>query len=237
MLSPNSFFKNFSFKKKSFNDNFNKTKKIYKIFKADIENFEIPIFESYYKSYNFDFSSDLVKKFSKFENIIIIGIGGSILGSKSIYSFFKHKIKKKIFFFDNLDSNINFQYNKIKNLKNSCFIIISKSGNTLETIVNLNIIFSKSYLEKKVIFITEFKDNNLTKIADDLKAEIIEHKEFIGGRYSVLSETGMFPAALMGFNIQKFKNFEKLINNKNFVSSLIYNVAAIYTLTKQNIIN
>ena len=106
------------------------------------------------ESYNFDFSQEVIKKFSKFENIIIIGMGGSILGAKSIYSFFRHRVKKKIFFFDNLDSSLNLQYSKIRNLKNSCYIIISKSGNTLETIVNLNIILSigglgPQYLSKR----------------------------------------------------------------------------------------
>jgi len=41
-------------------------------------------------------------------------MGGSILGTKSIYSFFKKKIKKKVFFFDNLDENLHLQFNKIK---------------------------------------------------------------------------------------------------------------------------
>ena len=63
--------------------------------------------------------------------------------------------------------------------------------------------------------------------AKKLKIEVIEHKNFIGGRYSVLSEVGMLPAELMGLNEKKFKNFNKLIKNKNFVNSLIENVLAI----------
>ena len=74
-------------------------------------------------------------------------------------------------------------------------------------------------------------------IANKYHAEVIAHKEFIGGRYSVLSETGMFPAALMGLNVIKFKNLKKLIKNKNFVTSLIQNVAAIYTLNLKVINN
>ena len=46
-----------------------------------------------------DFSPLMVKKFSRYNNIIIVGMGGSILGTKSIYSFFKQKKKKKLFFF------------------------------------------------------------------------------------------------------------------------------------------
>ena len=124
------------------------------------------------------------------------------------------------------------EYNKIKNLKNSCFIVVSKSGNTLETITNLNIIFSKSLLKNKLVIITELKDSSLLNIGRKFNAEIIEHKDFIGGRYSVLSEVGMFPAALMNLDVTKFKNLNKLIHNKNFVSSLINSVASIYTLNQ-----
>ena len=128
--------------------------------------------------------------------------------------------------------------NKIKDLKNSCFIIVSKSGNTLETVANLSIIFSKTSFKNKLIFITETNDSCiLNNIANKLNAEIIEHRDFIGGRYSVLSETGMFPAALMGLNINKFRNLKKLIQNKNFVSSLIQNVASIYTLNANGVKN
>ena len=68
-------------------------------------------------------------------------MGGSILGTKTIYSFFKTKLKKNVFFFDNLDSDLFRQFKKIKNLKNSCFLVVSKSGNTLETIIKLDLIY------------------------------------------------------------------------------------------------
>ena len=164
-------------------------------------------------------------------------MGGSILGAKSIYFFLKTKVKKEVFFFDNLDANLHLQFNKIKNLKNSCVIIISKSGNTLETITNLDIIFSKSLLKNKLIFITEMKDSSLMSVAEKYNAEIIEYRDFIVGRYSILSEVGMVPAALMGLDIKKFGNLKKLIHNKYFVSSLIRNVASIYTFYKRNIKN
>ena len=162
-------------------------------------------------------------------------MGGSILGTKSIYSFLKKKIKKQVFFFDNLD--LNFNYKKIKNLKSTCFIVAGKSGRTIETIINLGAIFSKKFLKNKLIIIAQPTENALMTIADKYQAEVIEHKEFISGRYSVLSETGMFPAALMGLNLDKFKNLEKLIKNKNFISSLIQNVAYIYTFISRKINN
>jgi len=237
MLKKTNFFKNYFLKSSSYKTNIKKSRFFYNSFLIDLKNNQIPFLESYEKTYEFDFSKKLIKKFSKYKNIIIIGMGGSILGTKSIYSFFKDKIKKKVFFIDNLDLNLIIKYKKIKNLKNSCFIVISKSGNTLETIANLGAIFSKKLLRNKLIFITEILDSTMVSIANKYNAEIIGHKEFIGGRYSIFSETGMFPAALMGLNLIKFKNLRKLLKNNNFVSALIQNVAAIYTLNQKGIKN
>ena len=234
MVKKDNFFKNIFINSKIYKQNIEKTKNIFNSFKADFKNGEIPFLETYTKNYKFGFSNKILKKYSRCKNIIVLGMGGSILGTKSIYSFFKKKIKKKVFFFDNLDMNLNSKY---KNIKNSCFIVVSKSGNTLETITNLGTIFSKNLLKNKLIIITELKDSSLMNIALKYNAEIIEHKDFIGGRYSVFSETSMFPAALMGLSLKEFKNLKILIKNKNFVSSLIQNVASIYTLYKKKINN
>ena len=235
MLKKNNFFKYYLNNFSNYKINIKKVKKVYSSFLQDFENNKIPLLDTYEKNYEFDFSAATIKKYSKYKNIVIIGMGGSILGAKSIYSFFKKKIKKNVFFLDNLD--LNSEYNKIKNLKNCCFIVISKSGNTLETIVNLSTIFSKSLLKNKLIIITEFSDNALMSIAKKYQADVIEHKDFISGRYSVLSETGIFPAALMGVNFIKLKNLKKLLKRKEFTSALIQNVAAIYTLSKKRINN
>ena len=235
MLNINNFFNNF--KSPKFQNNLKKTKNLFLSLKNELENYEIPMMESYEKNYKFDFSEKTVKRFLKYKNVIVIGMGGSILGTKSIYSFFKEKIKKNFFFFDNLDVNLNYEFKKIKNLKNSCFIVVSKSGNTLETITNLGVIFSKTLLKNKLIIITEIMSNGLMSVADKYNAKVIEHKKFIGGRYSVFSESSMFPAALMNLNLRKFKNLKMLLKNKNFIFSLVKNVAAIFTLNTQGVNN
>ena len=237
MFKVDNFFKNYFVKSNKYNNNLKKTKKIFNSFLLDLKNNEIPLLNSYEKNYEFDFAKEKIKKFSKCKYIFIIGMGGSILGTKAIYSFLKNKIKKKVFFFDNLDLNLISKYKKIKNLKNSCFIVISKSGNTLETITNLGTVFSNHLIKNKLIIITEVTDNALMTIATKYHAEVIEHKEFISGRYSVLSETGMLPSALMGLNFMKFRNLSKLLKNKKFVSSLIKNVASIYSLNSKGINN
>ena len=73
----------------------------------------------------------------------------------------------------------------------------------------------------------------MTNLAKELQAEIIEHKNYIGGRYSVLSEVGMLPAELMNLDESKFKQFNKLVKNNFFVKNLINNVSANLNLIKQ----
>jgi len=98
MLKKENFFKNYFKDLKTYNKNLNKTKKAFNSLIFDLEKNKIPMLKSYEKSYKYNFSASTVKKFSKYKNIVIIGMGGSILGTKSIYSFFKNKIKKKYFF-------------------------------------------------------------------------------------------------------------------------------------------
>ena len=154
-------------------------------------------------------------------------MGGSVLGTHAIHDFLKHKIKKKIIFHGNLGSNL-------KNNQKSTNIIVSKSGNTLETIVNANILIKK---RQKNIFITEAKNSFLRALALKIKAEIIDHNNYIGGRYSVLSEVGMLPAELMGLNESKFKQLNNLIKNKNFINSLILNVSSTLFFIKNKKLN
>ena len=159
----------------------------------------------------------------------MIGIGGSILGAKAIYYFLKNKIKKNFVFIDNLTPKLN---HDIK--KKYTNIVISKSGNTIETIINCNILLKK---KEQNIFITENKINCLNELAKRLKSEVIHHNNFIGGRYSVLSEVGMLPAELMGLKINKFKQLNSLIKNKIFLNNLISNVSSILYFLKKKKFN
>ena len=134
------------------------------------------------KKFIFDFDKVNLKKFIKYKSVILIGMGGSVLGAHSIYSFLKHKIKRNFIFIDNLDQ---LKIEKISS-KNSLFIIISKSGNTIETLVNTNLLSSKIN-SRNTIIITEQKKNLLNTFAKKKNILHINHKDYIGGRYYVLS--------------------------------------------------
>ena len=199
-------------------------KKLHNLFKE--KNY---ILDSLRKNYKDNYLKSNINKFKNSTCFRIIGMGGSTLGSQSIYDFLRHKIKKKFIFNDNLQSNL-----KINQKKKITNLVISKSGNTVETIVNSNILIKK---KDKNIFITEKKKNYLYMLAEKLKAEIVHHNNFIGGRYSVLSEVGMLPAELMGLKPNNFRQLNSLIENKNFVNSLISNVSATLFLIKKNNFN
>lgn len=189
------------------------------------------------KKYFSNFKFEELRKLKKFKTIVLIGMGGSILGSEAIYSFLKKKVKKKLYFFDDLnESNIMF-YKKKEKLSNTLFIIISKSGNTVETLSNTFSLDLFKRRQKNIIIISEKKNNSLFNLAKKFNLFYIEHKDYIGGRYSVLSEVGIIPAYLMGINIRRLRHeisdiFK--IKNQKFLKESTIKLAS---LMKKNKIN
>ena len=181
-----------------------------------------PLLNTLTSNYMYNYDKKILNNLKKFNDYNLIGIGGSALGTKAIYDFLNYKIKKKFYFYDNLQNS-----EILKSNTNRLNIIISKSGNTLEAISNLNLISLRQKKNKNLI-ITENKKNILNKLAKKLKSEVIEHKDYIGGRYSALSEVGMLPAELMGLDVKKFKVLNSLIRKKTFVNFLISNVQSVY---------
>ena len=218
--------------------------KIYTNLKREIKNKNktLNILDDKFK---FNFRLRELSKYKKFNTIVIIGMGGSILGANAIYDFFRSTIKKKVYFFDDLDENKLSSLKKKEYLPKILFIIISKSGNTIETLSNtfaLNIIKKNS---KNIILISERKNNVLFSLSKKLNLFYIEHNPNIGGRYSVLSEVGIIPAYLMGININRLRskisdcvdkknkiylkksttNLVKILKSKKFNSLILLNYA------------
>ena len=217
MLTKNIRYRNFSIKK-----NHTSIKKDLKLLLSQ----DLGSLKSLKNSFKYNYSKYLVSKLKKIPNVRIIGMGGSSLGAEAIYDFLAYKIKKNFIFINNLNNSQKMFSNKKKILN----LIISKSGNTLETILNVNVLIKKN---DQNIFITEKKDSYLKDLAKKLKAEIIEHKNFIGGRYSVLSEVGMLPAELMNLNEKKFKQLNNLVKKRSFINCLVNNVASTLSLLKK----
>ena len=146
MLAKNIKFINF--KKKKINQN-----KIYELKKINwLKNF--PLLNSYSSEYKYSYSKKYVKNLKNYKKFRIIGMGGSVLGTRAIYDFLREKVKKKFLFLDNLKP-------RIENKESAVNLIITKSGETLETISNFYILNKKK--QKKNIFITDNKDCYITQ--------------------------------------------------------------------------
>ena len=198
--------------------------KLLSLLKNEIQNKEKTI-NVLNKNYQFNFKFSQLQKFKKFRKIAIIGMGGSILGAEAIHDIFKGKIKKDVQFFNDIDEKKIIRFKKKENLTKILFIIISKSGNTIETLSNF---FSLGIIKKNpknIIIISEKKDNYLFSLSKKLNLFYIEHNKNIGGRYSVLSETGIVPSFLMGLNTNKLRSnlliFFKKMNIKYLRESSI----------------
>ena len=166
------------------------------------------------------------------EKKIVIGLGGSSSGAKAL-SFF---IDDKIVYFDNLDYKFTKKFFSEKNLTEYTFFIISKSGDTFETLALLNLLILESQKYKNfnifnnMIIITEDKDSILKNFSEKKKIKFLEHNPNIGGRFSILSETGMLPFLEDEINVGDVS--EKFINLlKDYKSDLspIKNVAILVT--------
>ncbi len=186
---------------------------------------------------NFKLNLDLTElnKYRKYQRIIIIGMGGSILGAQAAYNFLNKKIKKKIIFINNLDTDFINEVNKIKNLKNSLFLLISKSGNTIEILSIIDSLKSNAQFNKtNTLIITENKRSQLNLFAQKSKIKVIFHRSYIGGRFSIFSETGLVPCYLMGINVNKLKKniLYYLQKGNSSLTNNLLNLANIYSSRK-----
>lgn len=164
------------------------------------------------------------------ETVAVLGVGGSALGSQAlIQALLPEAIPhQKIIFFDNIDSQS--FYRKLQAIHNpakTLFLLISKSGSTIETLTQaefLHLYLQKKYntdLKSKSLVITEARKNPLFDWMDDSRRRL-EVPLNVGGRYSVLTPVGLAPAALLGLNIaQIIQGAQSALENTHFVEELV----------------
>lgn len=169
----------------------------------------------------------------KYQDIVIIGIGGSILGAKTLFETLKHPywnlIKKpRMFFVDNLDANPILDLGDVINKEKTLFVVVSKSGETLEIMEIVKFLIpalKKKFGNKwneRVIAVTEENEGKLHKLAlkENLKMFLIPKE--ISGRFSVFTNAGLLPAALCGINIEKLLEGTKKIKLSDIPAKLAY---------------
>ena len=154
------------------------------------------------------------KQISKYKKLLVLGVGGSSLGAKTICAL---KNQKKIDFIESIDPNTIINQLSLIDYKKTFFLVVSKSGETVETICQTLVILEEIKKRKiknfsqQFLFITESVENSLAKIALKIKAKIEFCSAKISGRYSCFSIIGLLPAEVIGVNIKKIRSGAKKI--------------------------
>ena len=145
-----------------------------------------------------DFARQVNKK-----HIMVIGIGGSSLGAKAIHDFLrkKYRFERRLFFLESTDPiEIQSQLDAI-NLKETFFILISKSGGTIETISIFKYLSSLLTFDSNNLAVISTQGTPLEQYAQKYSIPFFELDESVGGRFSVFSVVGLLPLALVGVDI------------------------------------
>jgi glucose-6-phosphate isomerase len=162
------------------------------------------------------------------KQIAIIGIGGSTLGTYAIYNFMKYNkqhnkcLKKELFFFESTDPvNLNGTLSQL-NLNDTLFIVISKSGTTIETISIFKYLMSITKIDKSNLLIITEDDSKLNTYAKVNDINTFDIPKNVGGRFSVLSNVGLVPLYLAGFNVDELLNGAKKTSDSFFERKRLY---------------
>lgn len=167
------------------------------------------------------------KKFAqsvKQTNIVVIGIGGSTLGTYAIYKYLKHskQLDKKLHFLETTDP-IDIQ-SKLENidLADTLFIVISKSGTTVETVSIFKYVHSLVHIDKSNCVVVTESDSKLKAYADANGMKSFEIPKNVGGRFSVFSAVGLLPLAIVGLNIDDILKGAKIVHDSFFDQRSFY---------------
>jgi len=165
---------------------------------------------------------------NKFTDVVVVGIGGSILGVQMLHEILYKDSQKtpKFHFIDSIDPNLIASFEKPLKNKKTLFVFVSKSGNTLETVTAFSLI-SPLHKPEQIIVITENKNGLLHQYAKKKNIRIFEMPKYVCGRYSIFTNAGLIPLILMGIDITKLLNGAKRLNHSKIseaITALIYHM-------------
>ena len=158
------------------------------------------------------------------KHIVVLGIGGSSLGARAIYEFLlpSNTYQKDLTFLETVDPlEIKQSLTKV-NLNNTHFVIISKSGNTIETISLLKYLDSLVELEQHNTTVVSEAMSQLSQFAKENNIRTFALDKNIGGRFSVFSVVGLVPLAMVGVDIDNLLNGCKRVSKSFFDQGSYY---------------
>ncbi len=172
----------------------------------------------------------------KFENIVVLGIGGSSLGITCLRDALKGPYwnmhgSPRLFVLDNLD--LVDEIEKVIDPDKTLFVVISKSGKTPETMAQY-FYFREKVSKENFVFITDPEKGELRRIGTADGISMLEIPQNVGGRFSVLTSVGLFPAALLGIDIEALmEGAEEMVSsfhNEEYHLNLPFQLAAVQYL-------
>jgi glucose-6-phosphate isomerase len=173
--------------------------------------------EAFIDDYNFDAKA--------IKNIVVIGIGGSSLGTKAVDSLLSHtasRNSRKLIFMENVDP-VEIERN-LRDLvyEESFFIMISKSGSTIETTSHVKYLIDRydapvdsAKFRDHFAFITD-SGSPLDAFGKECDVPVFHIPQNVGGRFSVLSAVGLLPLTLLGYDTKALLAGAEALKNSFF---------------------
>jgi glucose-6-phosphate isomerase len=179
---------------------------------------------------------DLYKEFKGIKHLILIGIGGSNLGTEAVHQLLGEK-KVQLHSLDTIAAyqvqELMAQLKRVKKASQVAVCVISKSGGTAETMINAGVILAAlekqlgKEIYKQTIFIGD-PGTGFIKSAKRMGAQAVPMPPVVGGRYSVGTEVGLVPLALLGHNVDSFIAGLLEANNEEYESITAENAARLF---------
>jgi glucose-6-phosphate isomerase len=148
---------------------------------------------------------------TRFRNIVVAGTGGSGLSGRTLTQM-KLSGASMIHFLENIDPDTMDDLLAHLDVENTCFLIISKSGGTAETLSQYYVLFDhvvaklgKNAVRERFIIITMRTNNPLRRAAAEHGLRVLDHDHDIGGRFAILTVVGLLPAAIAGLDIRALR--------------------------------
>jgi glucose-6-phosphate isomerase len=161
-----------------------------------------------------------------YQTMVVVGIGGSALGPRVLVDLYQSpKSSHQVLFCDNVDPwEFDRLFQSIRDIEKTCWVFISKSGSTIETLTSLDFIHQKigSVLSSRSLVISEPKSSPLMDWAKSYSVPCLEIPFDVGGRFSVLTSVGLVPAAFLGLDIEKIRaGAQEALRNSNQVIEMM----------------
>lgn len=159
----------------------------------------------------------VLSSFRDFEDILILGTGGSSLGGKTLCALANQK-SPRLHFIDNIDPFTFEALFQTIDLKKTGVLGISKSGSTVETLMQLLICLQRFGVDESkshFLIVTEPKDSPLRNLAEKHDWACLDHPTNVGGRFSCFSVVGVVPGLLAGLDVESFREGARLVLQKH----------------------